>query len=762
MTKQTNLKKILLLTAIVALLTVLFCVSASAAIREGTCGDDLTWTLDTETGELIISGTGAMSDGEAPWSYYASSVKTVSISDKVTRIGSFAFKSCTNLTSVAIPDGVTEIGRCAFYDCSGLVWVTIPDSVTSIEDSAFLNCISLVSANIPNGITEINSETFHGCASLSSVTIPLGVTRIGNNAFSGCDSFTSLVIPDSVTIIESKAFTACERLESVTIGKGVTKIVSSPFAGCYSLVSILVDENNTVYHSAGNCLIETASKTLIAGCKNSVIPDDGSVKKLGYSAFDNQHGLTSVTIPDSVTIIDNFVFNNCKGLTLVTLGKGVTYISSSMFRGCSGLTSVTIPEGVTTFGEYAFASCTSLTSITMPDNVMSVGRYAFTSCSSLTSVVFSNKLTEIGTGAFRECVGLTSVIIPANVKTIGSVAFSDCSNLTSVTVLSENVTMKDSTVFPAEATIYGFAGSTAETYAFKSSRTFVPLATDITSVFELEATYTPDASMAGQYVALATFNRVGADASAAVDLLYVEGATGALCVKSTEGVYLPLRGEDGSAIVIGENAVKIAVVYDDNTGVARFYVDGVIPYVGDEMVLAILLPVHDAAFHTIAAVTDTFDTLDGVSVTNVYNVNASATAEFIGFQVNNEDSASIRLLAGVDMLYYGSLGFDVELYSADNLQGTVQIDSNKVFTGVMVNGSTVSAASEGYRYMTALTINGIRRADYPSDVEVYFLVKTYTMVGGVKTYGETKKILITYDTESGEYVYSLDKSYVAE
>ena len=311
---------------------------------------------------------------------------------------------------------------------------------------------------------------------------------------------------------------------------------------------------------------------------------------------------------------------------------------------------------------------------------------------------------------------------------------------------------------PNHTTIYGFAGSEASSYAQETGITFVPFSDDITAVFELTATYVPYPAHINQYLPIATLTRN----QVPLDFLYIEGVTGKLYVKSTEGVYLALYDEEGSALALGSEATDIAVVYDDNSGVARFYVDGVIPYVGDEMVLANLLPVHDAAFHTMVAVTDTFDTLDGVSLVDVYNINASGTADFVGFQVNTNDSSSIRLLAGVDMLYYGTVGFEVELYSAGNLQGTVESQASKVYTGVIANGNAVTADSQGYRYLTALSINGIDRTAYPYDTEVYFLVKTYTAVGGVKTYGEVKKIVISYDAASMTHVYALDESYVTD
>ena len=111
-------------------------------------------------------------------------------------------------------------------------------------------------------------------------------------AFSSCSSLTSVTIPDSVISIGEGAFLNCENLTEISVSKG-----------------------NKKYHSAGNCLIETESKTLIAGCNNSVIPADGSVTSIGDMAFYNCSGLTSVTIGNNVTSIGGWAFRGCSGLT---------------------------------------------------------------------------------------------------------------------------------------------------------------------------------------------------------------------------------------------------------------------------------------------------------------------------------------------------------------------------------------------------------------------------------------------------------------
>ena len=235
----------------------------------------------------------------------------------VTSIGERAFCQCDSLTSITIPDSVTSIGDIAFSMCHSLTSITIPDSVTSIGHSAFYNCASLTSVTIGNGVTSIGDNAFDGCTSLTSVTIGNGVTDIGDNAFDGCTSLASITIPDSVTDIGDNAFDGCTSLTSVTIGNGVTSIGEAAFEGCDSLEKLTVASGNPKYHSAGNCVIEAATNTLIIGCKGSVIPDDGSVTSIGGRAFQNCTSLTSVTIPDSVTSIGGYAFSGCVSLTSV-------------------------------------------------------------------------------------------------------------------------------------------------------------------------------------------------------------------------------------------------------------------------------------------------------------------------------------------------------------------------------------------------------------------------------------------------------------
>ena len=364
----------------------------------------------------------------------------------VTSIGDNAFLRCSGLTFVSIPNSVTSIGNDTFYYCSGLTSVTIPNSITSIGDLAFYRCSGLTSVTIPNSVTSIGDSAFYRCSGLTSVTIPNSVTSIGYSVFGGCTGLTTMTIPNSVTSIGKYAFRSCSGLTSVTIPNSVTSIGYEAFRGCSGLTSVTVDKNNGTYDSRDNCnaIIETSTNKLIAGCKNTTIPN--SVTTIGTSAFSDCSGLTSVTIPNSVTSIGDRAFSGCSGLTSVTVDKNNgTYdsrdncnaiIETSTNKLIVGCNNTIIPNSVTAIGEHAFEYCSKLTSVTIPNYVTSIGDGAFALCSGLTSVTIPNSVTSIGESAFDQCSSLTSVTIGNSVTSIGKYAFYFCSGLTKLVSLA--------------------------------------------------------------------------------------------------------------------------------------------------------------------------------------------------------------------------------------------------------------------------------------------------------------------------------------
>ncbi len=459
------MKKVLVLLALLAAVCGLLTFSAaaeSAVVESGTCGENLTWTLDA-AGTLTVSGTGAMEDfsysGGTPWHQSRSSIKAVVIESGVTSIGGFAFYGCSSLTSITlpqgltaigdrafqfcscltgitIPEGVTTIGGFAFSGCSSLISITLPQGLTAIGDRAFQFCSCLTSITIPEGVTAIGEDAFYGCSSLTSITIPEGVTAIGEDAFYGCSSLTSITIPESVTAIGDSAFYGCSSLISITIPEGVTAIGYRAFSGCSSLSSITIPEGVTTIggsaFSGCSSLKDVSITDLAAWCSIAFGNKEANPLYKAKNLYLNGQKLVSVAVPGGVTEVKAYTFCGFKDLIQVTLPEGVTAIGYSAFSDCSSLTSITIPEGVTTIGGSAFSGCSSLTGITIPKSVTAIGEEAFHGCTGLSSITIPEGVTTIGEYAFYRCSSLSSITLPEGVTTIGEYAFDRCGSLKDV------------------------------------------------------------------------------------------------------------------------------------------------------------------------------------------------------------------------------------------------------------------------------------------------------------------------------------------
>ncbi len=478
------------LSVFLALMMVLSIIPITAsAATSGPCGENLSWSYNSSTFTLTISGTGKMANysfTNRPWESQEDKITTVVISDGVTSIGECAFYSFGKVTSITIPDSVTEIGKRAFSACKVLTTVTLPEDITTIREGTFASCTGLTSITIPSNVTLIGSSAFEGCSGLTSITIPKGVTSIFDRAFEGCSSLTgitvdadnatyssdefgvlfnkdkttlikypigntatSYTIPESVTNIASNAFEGCKNLANVTLSNNVTTIGSYAFDGCTALSTVTIPDSVTT--------VDTYAFNGCSGLKNIVFGENSSLTTINQYVFSECDALTSVSIPNSVTKISKNAFVNCDNLASVTIPESVTTIEANAFKGTAlynntenwennilyiddyliaANTSISgdvqIKDGTKAIAEEAFYACSSITSITIPGSITAINDKAFYGCNGVTTITILDGITTIGAEAFAYCSKLVNLTIPVSVKTIETGAFNGCTSLTEI------------------------------------------------------------------------------------------------------------------------------------------------------------------------------------------------------------------------------------------------------------------------------------------------------------------------------------------
>ena len=428
---------------------------------------------------------------------YCDSLKNVEIPDSVTEIKYGAFRSCTSLEKIVIPDTVTSIGDYAFDNCKKLSEVTLSSTLTSLGSNAFGDCTSLTSIVIPKTVQSAGAYgPFNGCSALTNVTLEQGMAVVPANLFRKCSGLVSIKIPNSVTSIGVEAFGYCDSLKNVEIPDSVTEIKYGAFRSCTSLEKIVIPDTVT---SLGAFIFDGCKKlsevklpntrqnivqSMFQDCtslKTIILPD--TVTTIQSSAFSGCTALETIVFPDSLTSIQGSAFLNCSSLKNVTWSKNLTSIDSSAFSNCSALETLELPISVTNLGYGAFSNCDGLTTIIVPDSVTELGTNVFYDCDALTSVKLGSGITTIPESTFEHCDVLESIVIPRRVTTIGNNAFKNCVKFTSITI-PRSVTSISSNVFsyPAKMTIYGVAGTYAETFANANNIRFVDKQVNATAV----------------------------------------------------------------------------------------------------------------------------------------------------------------------------------------------------------------------------------------------------------------------------------------
>ena len=463
-----------------------------------------------------------------------SNVISITLPDTLLYIRRYAFMNCSSLLTLDIPESVIVIGEGAFGGCRSLKQVAISATVSSIGNEAFFACDALEAIkvseentaytsvdgvlfnkdmkklvavpnmmsgtySVPAGVEVIAPYAFSGAWRLTEVSLPASLLQIGHTCFyflgnlkdvyyagtedqweilktniaENNDSLFSATVhfdfsaespgnsssPDDViangisgslhwTLDKNGTLTISgtgamenyippqftpwhdyiDQIKTLVIGSGVTYISDCAFAGICGLTSATIPSS-----------VSVIGRYAFSGCtelKEIVLP---GVKVLDVSAFRNCSSLVNVSLPTAMTAIEKQTFENCTSLECIHIPEGITVIEENTFSGCTSMTNLTMPQSLEKIGSRAFSNCTSLTDIVIPDGTTNIESGAFSGCYALSNIGMGNNVISIGSTAFYRCTSLTSINIPAKLTAIEAETFYGCTSLTNIE-LGYNIT----------------------------------------------------------------------------------------------------------------------------------------------------------------------------------------------------------------------------------------------------------------------------------------------------------------------------------
>ncbi len=387
--------------------------SAYATVYTGSLGPELTYTLDSGTGHVVIEGRGAMTSDDLSNYPKREYVKTVSFPEGLTSICANAFHGCYNLQSIVLPDSVVSIGAYAFQECTKMTSADLGKGIKTINSQAFIFCSNLRKVRWSDCLESIGDMAFYNCTNIGdTVFFPKTFKTMGWGAF-GSENYNS---DSKVMVWEAIHANDFVRYESDVPGE------------CHFSYVIFGDS------------VEYIPNMLCKFMYNDSITLPETVKEIGASAFTNCSRLQKINIPEGVTTIGASAFAGCKKLKQLVLPSGLEEIPEQLCNLCEALDSVKLPAGLTVIPQKAFTGCSSLRSIKIPNSVTNIGNSAFSGCP-LDTVVLPTSLNVLGDAVFNQLNLTTSpkhLVLNDKLVATGMSTFANWSELQTI-VIGKNV-----------------------------------------------------------------------------------------------------------------------------------------------------------------------------------------------------------------------------------------------------------------------------------------------------------------------------------
>lgn len=633
------------------------------------------------------------------------------ISENITLIDNSAFMNCTNLKAINKNDGVAdvdlgnmtklaEIGKQAFAGCSSIVSLRLSGTITKINDSAFSKLTTLANVKFNDngeaGTTELGSSVFSGCTNLVEVSTAKNVGIIGSSAFSGCIKLMRLNLAEGLQIIKSGAFSGCARLEGA-LPKGVNEKYSSA-----SGAKVMLPNEKSVLEIPGT--VTAIEDSAFAKCYSAdeTLQADGEKEPSDYKI-----GIKAVHIAGNPagTTIGASAFAGCQNLTKLTLGEGVTGLGDSALKD-TRLEEITIPStfetGTAKNSPFTSGENSTLKKVTFADGIQVIPQYFLNNITTLTEIEIPASVQKIGDHAFADCSNLKTVIFideaASKLTTIDTSAFEDCS-LMKLSALPQSVT-------------------TINASAFKNCK-------------KISLTDLPTGLIT-----------IGNAAFENCTMLWV-GELPAITALGTAAfkncVNLPFLSVDTS------NLAEInATAFEGCTGLRSVQIDG-----GEKKQTTIA----DGAFTTC-------NSLKWLDIENVKSIgkNAFAKLPFSGLEINNVDAIGESAFAGCDKLEKPVIQ-NVKTIGASAFAGSgAQTDDNKVLLDSIQNVG--SRAFEGCQF-TSADIRDLEKVTTYTDPETKIEYSPFakSSIKKVEFSDETKNTVCTKAFKNVTSLQSVELAY---
>ena len=367
-------------------------------------------------------------------------LEQVKLNGTTTSIGDHAFSNCSALNSVTIECNLQTIGVEAFYKCSNLTKIKFPESLESIDNTAFAGT-GLIDVVIPNKVKSIGHSAFAGDKSLIHISLGEKLSSIGYWAFHQT-SITSVIIPKTVTYIGEGAFAECKKLDKVFMKTSTAEVASNAFeyGGVNYRITYAPNTNYSSLGGIGKTIVSNLAVNIFEDGDYIYLPLSGTKKTCAIVDWKNHAKEKNIVIPSSVKYgkqtlkpveIGINTFYGCD-ITSLKLPENITVIDDNACNSCESLKSVILDEALTSIEEQAFYNCTSLDTVYFGKELKTIGASAFYGANRIKHINLQDAVTSIGANAFDGCSDLTTITLGCNVANIKDAAFANCANVTDI------------------------------------------------------------------------------------------------------------------------------------------------------------------------------------------------------------------------------------------------------------------------------------------------------------------------------------------